>query len=37
MEKCKWFLKFLLEFKLAAMDELYIFLWAQKLKNWSPK
>ena len=27
------FLKFLLKFKMAAMDKLHIFLWAQKLKN----
>ena len=27
------FLKVLLKFKMAAMDKLYIFLWAQKLKK----
>ena len=27
------FFKVLLKLKMAAMDKLYIFLWAQKLKN----
>ena len=31
----KWFFKVLLKFKIAAMDKLHIFLWAQKLKNWN--
>ena len=30
-------LEVLLKFKMAAMDELYIFLWAQKFKNWNQK
>ena len=29
------FSKVLLKFKMAAMDKLHIFLWAQKLKNWN--
>ena len=29
------FFKVLLKFKIAAMDKLHIFLWAQKLKNWN--
>ena len=33
MEMCRCFFKVLLKFKMAAMHELHIFLWAQKLKS----
>ena len=36
MEMCASdFFKILLKFKMAAMDKLQIFLWAQKLKKWN--
>ena len=35
VEMSKWFFEVLLQFKMAAMDKIHIFLCAQKLKNWS--